>query len=138
VTVATVDLAVGLDTFRPMTSALVEEHAIHSEAYRVPAATMAACSAARHVVAVGTTVVRALESAAATGELEGRTSLFIRRGYTFLLVDRMLTNFHVPRSTLLALVDAFVGPRWRELYQHALATGYRFLSFGDAMLLTRS
>jgi S-adenosylmethionine:tRNA ribosyltransferase-isomerase len=88
-------------------------------------------------VAVGTTVVRALESAAASGELEGRTSLFIRRGYPFQVVDRMLTNFHVPRSTLLALIDAFVGPRWRHLYELALATGYRFLSFGDAMLLTR-
>jgi S-adenosylmethionine:tRNA ribosyltransferase-isomerase len=89
------------------------------------------------VVAVGTTAVRALESAAATGRLEGRTRLFIHRPYPWQLVDVLMTNFHMPRTTLLMLVDAFVGPRWRELYDVALADGYRFLSFGDAMLLTR-
>jgi S-adenosylmethionine:tRNA ribosyltransferase-isomerase len=95
-----------------------------------------ACSQAARVVAVGTTTVRALESAA-RGELDGRTSLFIHGDFEFRLVDVLLTNFHLPRSSLLLLVDAFVGPRWRELYETALAEGYRFLSFGDAMLLTR-
>jgi S-adenosylmethionine:tRNA ribosyltransferase-isomerase len=132
---ATIDLGVGVDTFRPITSGTVEEHEIHSEAYDVPAATMAACESADRVVAVGTTVVRALETAAATGRTSGRTSLYIHGDYTFLIVDLLLTNFHVPRTTLLALVDAFVGPRWRDLYAVALADGYRFLSFGDAMLL---
>ena len=92
----------------------------------------------RRVLAVGTTVVRALESYAATGEAAGATSLFIRDGHPWALVDRLLTNFHVPRSSLLALVRAFAGPRWRDLYAAALADGYRFLSFGDAMLLERS
>jgi S-adenosylmethionine:tRNA ribosyltransferase-isomerase len=133
--VATVDLAVGVDTFRPITTGQVEEHAIHREAYDVPPATMAACASARRVVAVGTTVVRALETAAATGRTNGRTSLYIHGDHEFLVVDLLLTNFHVPRTTLLALVDAFVGPRWRDLYAVALADGYRFLSFGDAMLL---
>ena len=87
------------------------------------------------MLAVGTTVVRALESWAATGCVAGRTDLFIRRGFEFRVVDRLLTNFHVPRSSLLVLVDAFVGPRWRELYAEALADDYRFLSLGDAMLL---
>ena len=86
---------------------------------------------------MGTTVVRALESAAARDELEGRTDLFIHRPYPFQVVDVLLTNFHLPRSSLLVLVDAFAGPRWRELYDLALAEGYRFLSFGDAMLLAR-
>jgi S-adenosylmethionine:tRNA ribosyltransferase-isomerase len=104
----------------------------------VPAETWAACGTADRVVAVGTTVVRALESAAARGELEGRTDLFIRRPYDFQVVDLLLTNFHLPRSSLLVLVDAFAGPRWRDLYAEALATGYRFLSFGDAMLLGRA
>ncbi len=90
------------------------------------------------MLAVGTTVVRALESHAATGEAEGSTSLFIRDGHPWAAVDRLLTNFHVPRSSLLALVRAFVGPRWRDLYAEALGEGYRFLSFGDAMLLERS
>jgi S-adenosylmethionine:tRNA ribosyltransferase-isomerase len=87
---------------------------------------------------VGTTVVRALESWRASGRAEGRTELFIRRGFPFAVVDRLLTNFHVPRSSLLVLVDAFVGPRWRDLYRAALEGGYRFLSLGDAMLLERT
>jgi S-adenosylmethionine:tRNA ribosyltransferase-isomerase len=87
------------------------------------------------VVAVGTTSVRALESVAATGDLSGRTALFIRPPYRFAAVDVLLTNFHLPRSTLLLLVEAFIGPRWRDLYAAALAGGYRFLSLGDAMLL---
>jgi S-adenosylmethionine:tRNA ribosyltransferase-isomerase len=82
--------------------------------------------------------VRALESAARRGEPEGRTDLFIRRPFDWQVVDVLLTNFHLPRSSLLVLVDALIGPRWRELYALALAEGYRFLSFGDAMLVARS
>ena len=121
---------------------VVEDHPIHTESYEVPAATLEAVAATRaaggEVVAVGTTVVRALESAMATGTPAGRTALFIRPGFEFQAVDRLLTNFHVPRSSLLVLVDAFVGPRWRELYEEALTHGYRFLSLGDAMLLERA
>ncbi|HEY8543568.1 MAG TPA: S-adenosylmethionine:tRNA ribosyltransferase-isomerase, partial [Acidimicrobiales bacterium] len=124
----------------------VEDHHMHEERFRVPAATLEACRAARRVVAVGTTAVRALESAARQGDgavggsasFEGRTDLFIHRPFDWQVVDVLLTNFHLPRSSLLVLVDAFVGPRWRHLYEEALATGYRFLSFGDAMLLHRT
>jgi len=137
VAVERVDLAVGLATFRPVTAERAEDHVMHAERYRVPAATMAACRAAERVVAVGTTTVRALESAAATGRLEGRTDLFIRRGFRFEVVDALLTNFHLPRSSLLLLVDAFIGDRWRTLYDIALRDGYRFLSFGDAMFIPR-
>jgi S-adenosylmethionine:tRNA ribosyltransferase-isomerase len=133
-----VDLAIGLDTFRPMATERVEDHTMHGEHYRVPDETWAACTDAARVIAVGTTVVRALESVAATGELTGRTELFIHGDHPFKVVDVLLTNFHLPRSSLLVLVDAFVGPRWRTLYETALAGDYRFLSFGDAMLLTRS
>ena len=94
-------------------------------------------------VAVGTTAVRALESAAARGELAGRTDIFIHRdaaggGFDWQVVDVLMTNFHLPKTTLLMMIDAFVGRRWRELYDEALAADYRFLSFGDAMLLTRA
>ena len=130
-----VELVVGLGTFRPIATEEVEAHRMHAERYRVPEATMAACDAAERVVAVGTTTVRALESAAATGELAGRTELFIHGERPFAVVDALVTNFHQPRSSLLVLVDAFVGPRWRHLYATALAEGYRFLSFGDAMFL---
>jgi S-adenosylmethionine:tRNA ribosyltransferase-isomerase len=133
-----VELMIGLDTFRPIQVDQVEDHPMHTERYRVPESTWRAAGEATRVVAVGTTVVRALESAAATGSLEGRTDLFIRRGRPFQVVDVLLTNFHLPRTTLLALVDAFVGPRWRDLYAEALREGYRFLSFGDAMLLHRT
>ena len=110
---------------------------MHGEAYRIPQDTIAAIEAAQgDVVAVGTTVVRALESWAETGESEATTHLFIHGDRPFAVVDRLLTNFHVPRSSLLALVQAFVGPRWRDRYADAVAEGYRFLSFGDAMLLT--
>jgi S-adenosylmethionine:tRNA ribosyltransferase-isomerase len=136
--IATVELAVGLGTFRPMTADKVEDHEMHAERYRVPQATLDACRTARRVVTVGTTAVRALESAAQTGQLEGRTELFIHRPYDWQLVDVLLTNFHLPRSSLLVLIDAFVGARWRDLYRLALDDGYRFLSFGDAMLLSRS
>jgi S-adenosylmethionine:tRNA ribosyltransferase-isomerase len=134
---AFVDLAVGLDTFRPMSADKVEDHVMHGERYSVPSDTWRRCANARSVVAVGTTVVRALESAAATGAREGRTELFIHGDYDFDVVDRLLTNFHLPRSSLLVMIAAFVGPGWRDIYDHALHDDYRFLSFGDAMLLTR-
>jgi S-adenosylmethionine:tRNA ribosyltransferase-isomerase len=137
-TIATVDLAIGLDTFRPVTAPTPEQHVIHTERYAVPAATMQACREASRVVAVGTTTVRALESAAATGRLAGRTDLYIHGAYSFRVVDVLLTNFHMPRSTLLLLVEAFCGAEWRDLYATALDHGYRFLSFGDAMLVGRS
>jgi S-adenosylmethionine:tRNA ribosyltransferase-isomerase len=137
-TIAPVDLAIGLDTFRPVTASTPEEHVIHTERYAVPAATMQVCREASRVVAVGTTTVRALESAAATGRLAGRTDLYIHGDYSFRVVDLLLTNFHMPRSTLLLLVEAFCGPEWRDLYAIALDQGYRFLSFGDAMLVART
>lgn len=138
VTVTPLELAIGLDTFRPVTADRLDDHVMHCERYRVPAATAEAVAAARRVVAVGTTAVRALETWAATGAASGRSSLFIRRPFDWRVVDALMTNFHLPRSTLLCLVDAFVGPRWRRLYETALAEGYRFLSFGDAMLLNRA
>jgi S-adenosylmethionine:tRNA ribosyltransferase-isomerase len=94
-------------------------------------------AAGGRVVAIGTTAVRALESAAARGRLSGRTDLFIHRGFDWRIVDVLLTNFHLPQTTLLMMIDAFVGDRWRTLYDIALADRYRFLSFGDAMLLDR-
>ncbi len=134
-TVARVELGVGIGTFQPITVEDVADHVVHTERYVVPERTWAACQEARRVVAVGTTTVRALESAAATGCLEGSTDLYLRRGHRFAVVGALLTNFHVPRSSLLVLVDAFVGERWRSLYDTALAEGYRFLSLGDAMFL---
>jgi S-adenosylmethionine:tRNA ribosyltransferase-isomerase len=135
--VAPVELVVGLDTFRPITAEHPEDHVMHSERYTIPEATWEACAAARRVVAVGTTSMRALESAAATGGLTGRTELFIHGDYPFQVVDLLLTNFHLPRSSLLLLLAAFYGDGWRALYDVALAEGYRFLSFGDAMLVGR-
>jgi S-adenosylmethionine:tRNA ribosyltransferase-isomerase len=137
-TVARLDLAIGLDTFRPITAPTPDQHVIHTERYDVPAETMVACARAERVVAVGTTVVRALEAAAATGRRSGRTDLFIRGPFPFRVVDVLVTNFHLPRSSLLLLVEAFCGPQWRGLYATALAEGYRFLSFGDAMVVARS
>lgn len=134
-TIAPVELVVGLGTFRPIATDRVEEHRMHAERYRVPESTMAACVEAERVIAIGTTTVRALESAHASGALWGRTDLFIYGDRRLEVVDVLLTNFHQPRSSLLVLIDAFVGPRWRALYAEALRSGYRFLSFGDAMLL---
>ena len=134
---ATVELVVGLDTFRPIGADDPTQHRMHTERYRVPAETMARCRAARRVVAVGTTSVRALESAAQRQQLEGRTDIFIHRGHDWQVVDLLMTNFHLPRTTLLMMVDAFVGARWRSLYESGMREGYRFLSFGDAMLLDR-
>lgn len=141
--VVPVELRVGLGTFRPVTAERVAEHRMHGEWYRVEPEVWDRIRSARRVLAVGTTVVRTLETAAATGELTGTSELFIRRGFAFQVVDRLLTNFHVPRSSLLVLLDAFVGPRWKELYRTALdhrpegEEPYRFLSFGDAMLIER-
>ena len=136
-----VELVVGLGTFRPIATDRVEDHVMHGEHYRVDAEVLERCREVRasggRVVAIGTTAVRALESAATYGAGEGRTELFIHGDHEFLLVDRLLTNFHLPKSSLLVLIDAFIGPRWRDLYAHALDDGYRFLSFGDACLLTR-
>lgn len=137
-TVVTVELSVGVGTFRPLETERLEDHHMHDERYRVTPEAWATIGAADRVVAVGTTVVRTLESVAATGSLEGRTDLFITPGFEFRAVDALLTNFHMPKSTLLVMIEAFVGPRWRELYAGAIAEGYRFLSFGDAMFLQRA
>jgi S-adenosylmethionine:tRNA ribosyltransferase-isomerase len=138
---ANVELVVGLGTFRPIATDHVEDHVMHGEYFRVPAETLEACARTKanggRVVAIGTTAVRALESAAAFGVNEGRTELFIHGDYNFEIVDRMMTNFHLPKSSLIVMIDAFIGARWRALYADALRDGYRFLSFGDAMLLTR-
>lgn len=135
VDLATVELAVGLDTFRPVMVDRLDDHVMHTEWYRVPDETIAAIESARRVVAIGTTAVRALESWKRTGAPSGRSDLFIRRPFDWQVVDVLLTNFHLPQSTLLCLVDGFIGPRWRHLYETAIAEEYRFLSFGDAMLL---
>ena len=132
-----VELSVGLGTFRPIDTNDVTEHEMHEEYYRIDSEVWKACGEANRVIAIGTTVVRALESAAVTGNLVGKTNLFITPGFEFSLVQGLLTNFHLPRSSLLVMIEAFVGTRWRELYQVALDDGYRFLSFGDAMFLQR-
>ena len=130
-----VTLHVGLDTFRPVSEARVEDHELHGERYAVAAAAWHRIAAAARVLAVGTTSVRVLETVARTGELSGRTRLFVTPGFEFRRVDALLTNFHLPRSTLLALVMAFVGvEETRALYRTAVAERYRFYSFGDAML----
>ena len=131
------DLGISVATFRPVRAERLEDHVMHAEQYVIPEATWAACREARRVVAVGTTAVRALETAAATGNLAGSSDLFIRPGHAFAVVDVLLTNFHLPRSTLLALLAGFMGQRWRVLYDTALGAGYRFGSFGDAMLVGR-
>jgi S-adenosylmethionine:tRNA ribosyltransferase-isomerase len=131
-----VTLEVGLGTFRPLTEEQLAAGALHTERYHVPEATWAALAGARRVVAVGTTVARVLESA--TGPGAGSTELFIREGFAFRRVDALLTNFHLPRSSLLMLVCAFGGrDRVMTAYRHAVTEGYRFYSYGDAMFLTR-
>ena len=137
VKIATVELAVGLDTFRPITVDRLDDHVMHSEWYSIPDSTQQLIRSADRVLAIGTTVVRALETWGHGGRSEGRSSLFVRRPFDWSVVDMMMTNFHLPASTLLCMIDAFVGPRWRELYAEALAHHYRFLSFGDAMLCER-
>jgi S-adenosylmethionine:tRNA ribosyltransferase-isomerase len=142
IAVAEVELEVGLDTFRPIAADRVTDHDMHRERYVVPAAAVDAITACRRrngrVIAVGTTVVRTLEAAAAHGRLragEGETDLFIAPGYRPRVIDGLITNFHAPRSTLVVMIAALVGDRWRSIYETALARGYRFLSFGDAMFV---
>jgi len=138
VTVETVELVVGLDTFKPISTDDPLDHLIHSEFYSVEQRVMDACRDAKRVIAVGTTATRALESVAASGQLSGRTSLFITPGFQWQVVDMMLTNFHLPKTSLLLMIESFIGPRWRDIYTEAISEQYRFLSFGDAMLLVRS
>jgi S-adenosylmethionine:tRNA ribosyltransferase-isomerase len=131
-----VTLHVGLDTFRPLTAATLEEHELHGERYAVEPAAWERIRAAERVLAVGTTSVRVLETLARGSEPRGRTGLFVTPGFEFRRVDALLTNFHLPRSTLLALVMAFAGvEETRRLYELAVAERYRFYSFGDAMLV---
>jgi S-adenosylmethionine:tRNA ribosyltransferase-isomerase len=131
-----VTLHVGLDTFRPLQAERVEEHQIHGERYAVQSETWARIERAERVLAVGTTTVRTLETLAGGSPLAGRTELFITPGFAFRRVDALLTNFHLPRSTLLALVMAFAGvEEIRQLYALAIDERYRFYSFGDAMLI---
>jgi S-adenosylmethionine:tRNA ribosyltransferase-isomerase len=131
-----VTLHVGLDTFRPLQAETLENHRIHGERYHVEPAAWARIGAAPRVLAVGTTTVRVLETLAGGGPLAGRTELFITPGFEFRRVDNLLTNFHLPRSTLLALVMAFAGiEETRRLYALAIEQRYRFYSFGDAMLI---
>jgi S-adenosylmethionine:tRNA ribosyltransferase-isomerase len=131
-----VTLHVGLDTFRPLTTDTVEEHELHGERYELRPEAWKRIAAAERVLAVGTTTVRVLETVARDARLQGRTSLFVTPGFEFRRVDALLTNFHLPRSTLLALVMAFAGvEETRHLYRLAIAERYRFYSFGDAMLV---
>ena len=135
--IATLTLHVGFGTFQPMRTDSVEAHRMHRERYSVPDETLQAI-AGRRVLAVGTTSLRALEAAAATGETSGETDLFIYPGYEFQVVDRLLTNFHLPKSTLLMLACAFAGrDHILRAYQHAVEQRYRFFSYGDAMLIER-
>jgi len=140
---ARLTLHVGAGTFQPVRGEDIDSHVMHSERVEVPRPTVDAIAAARRrggrVVAVGTTVVRSLETAAATGQLvefEGESRLFIKPGYRFQVVDALLTNFHLPRSTLLMLVSAFAGSAlMRQAYLHAVEQQYRFFSYGDAMFI---
>ena len=147
VALAFVTLHIGAGTFLPVATEDLTQHRMHSERYRIPAETAAAIAAARarggRILAVGTTTLRALESAAdAAGSLrigDGETTLFVTPGYRFRAVDRLLTNFHLPKSTLLMLAAAFGGHHAvRAAYAHAIRTTYRFYSYGDAMLLERA
>lgn len=133
--VARITLHVGAGTFQPVRVDEVEQHRMHKERYRIAQETMDALKG-RRVLAVGSTSLRALESAARTGAMEGETDLFVTPGFEFKVVKRLLTNFHLPRSTLLMLVCAFAGKeRIFEAYHHAIHRGYRFFSYGDAMLI---
>lgn len=137
-----VTLHVGAGTFQPVKTERLSEHQMHAERYDVPAATQEAIAACRarggRVVAAGTTSVRSLEAWAATGQARGDTRIFITPGFRFQVADMLLTNFHLPRSTLMMLVSAFAGhAHVMALYRHAIAQRYRFFSYGDAMLLAR-
>ncbi|MBI3376596.1 MAG: tRNA preQ1(34) S-adenosylmethionine ribosyltransferase-isomerase QueA [Betaproteobacteria bacterium] len=146
VRIATVTLHVGAGTFQPVRAENVEDHRMHRERFNVPKEAVAAVEAARaaggRVLAVGSTSLRALEAAAASGKLEplsGETDLFIHPAYAFRVTERLLTNFHLPKSSLLMLVSAFGGAEnVRNAYAHAIAQGYRFFSYGDAMLIERN
>jgi len=145
VELAFLTLHVGAGTFQPVRTHRIADHRMHSEHYEIPAATTAALQRARErgrqVIAVGTTSLRALEAAARDGEVtagSGETDLFITPGDRFRVVDRLVTNFHLPKSTLLMLVSAFAGIEpVRAAYRHAIAARYRFFSYGDAMLADR-
>lgn len=141
--IAEINLEVGLDTFRPMAEGDVEDHVIHTERISVDASAADAINSCKRsggrVIAVGTTVTRTIESAADPSgcvlPMSAQTHLFITPGYRFRVVDGLITNFHAPRTTLLVLISAMIGDRWRTVYQHALDQGFRFLSFGDAMYI---
>jgi len=143
--IAHVTLHVGAGTFQPVRTENLAQHRMHTERYTLPPVTVEAIAAARaaggRVVAVGTTSLRVLESAALDGDLRagaGETALFVTPGFAFRVVDRLITNFHLPKSTLLMLVSAFAGmDEIRAAYRHAIAGRYRFFSYGDAMLLSR-
>jgi S-adenosylmethionine:tRNA ribosyltransferase-isomerase len=140
---ASVTLHVGAGTFQPVKVEDIAQHRMHSEWYDVPAPTQAAIAQTREdggrIIAVGTTTVRTLESWAATGLASGDTAIFITPGFRFRVVDLLVTNFHLPRSTLLMLVSAFAGyDRIMDLYRHAIGHRYRFFSYGDAMILARA
>ena len=141
--IARVTLHVGAGTFQPVRSDDIEQHRMHSEWYEVPQATLDAIAAVKdaggRVLAVGTTALRALEASARTGARSGDTDLFIYPGFEFRVVDRLLTNFHLPKSSLLMLVAAFAGlSNIRAAYDHAIRERYRFFSYGDAMLIERA
>ena len=140
---ASVTLHVGAGTFQPVKTENIAEHTMHSEWYEVPEATQQAIAACKarggQVVAVGTTTVRTLESWAKFGQASGDTEIFITPGFEFQVIDRLITNFHLPKSTLMMLVSAFAGyEHIMGLYRHAMAQRYRFFSYGDSMLLTRT
>ncbi|OGA19342.1 MAG: tRNA preQ1(34) S-adenosylmethionine ribosyltransferase-isomerase QueA [Betaproteobacteria bacterium RIFCSPLOWO2_02_FULL_66_14] len=140
---ARLTLHVGAGTFQPVRTENVEDHRMHGERYEIPQATLDAIGSARaaggRVLAVGTTVLRALESWATSGAPRGETGLFVYPGFRFRVVDRLLTNFHLPKSSLLMLVCAFGGTHHlRRAYAHAIAARYRFFSYGDAMLIERA
>jgi S-adenosylmethionine:tRNA ribosyltransferase-isomerase len=139
---ASVTLHVGAGTFQPVKTANISEHRMHSEWYSIPPETLQAIADCQQrggrVVAVGTTSIRTLESWARSQQAEGDTDIFITPGFEFKVVDVLITNFHLPKSTLLMLVSAFAGfDHMHALYRHAIVQGYRFFSYGDAMLLTR-
>jgi S-adenosylmethionine:tRNA ribosyltransferase-isomerase len=139
---AAVTLHVGAGTFQPMKTEKIADHVMHFERYAIPALTLEAISACKargsRLVAVGTTTVRTLETYAKTGQPSGDTNIFITPGFEFQMVDLLLTNFHLPKSTLMMLVSAFAGyEKVMSLYAHAIKNQYRFFSYGDAMLLSR-
>ena len=139
---AAVTLHVGAGTFQPVKTENLSEHQMHTEWYNVPLETLAALERCRQrrgrIIAVGTTSVRTLESWARTGQISGDTNIFITPGFEFRVVDALITNFHLPKSTLMMLVSALAGYKHiMEVYQHAIANEYRFFSYGDSMLLER-